>query len=182
LDGEGNGDVLQAGTAHHVSVADDWDNDDPDNVDYYAWYEWFPNAEVAIDNFPVAPGDAMFVYVRFEGPDSMSIIYGSAWLANRTTGIATSVFFEEPGATQTFTTGFEGISAECIMERPSYTLPDGTDALSNFVQYGEIAFTDFGACADDGTFFSANDLTTLALDSNLSGGEHSQAIVCRPPV
>lgn len=182
LDGVGtSGDVLQAGTDHSVSVADDWDNDDPDNLDYYAWYEWFPHLSVAIDNFPVAPGDAMFVYVRFDGPDSNQVNYGFAWLVNRTTAIETSVYFAEPGATPTFANGFQGMSAECIMEQPSQSLPDGSVGPPfSFVHYGEIAFTNFGACADDGTFFSATDLTTVGLNSKLSDGEHSQDIVCRP--
>jgi hypothetical protein len=172
LDGYGNapnnGNVLQAGTEHYV--------DDSDNVYYYAWYEWFPGPSVAIDNFPVAPGDAMFVYVRSEGLIG-ALNYGSAWLVNHTTGVETSVFWFGP---PTSVITFEGISAECIMERPSQSMPDDKEVLYNFVHYGEIAFTSFGACADDGTFFSAKDLYTLGQKSGLSDGQHSEDIVCRP--
>jgi len=173
LDGYGNalhnGNVVQAGTEHDV--------DDSDNVYYYAWYEWYPGPSVAIDNFPVAPGDAMFVYVRSEGLIGV-LNYGSAWLVNHTRGIETSVFWFGP---PTSVITFEGISAECIMERPSQTMPDNKEVPYNFVHYGEIAFTSFGACTDDGTFFSAKDLYTLGQKSGLSDGQHSEDIVCRPP-
>lgn len=182
LDGEGSADVLQAGTTQMVEVADDWDSDDPDNITYYAWYEWFPDFEVKIDNFPVNAGDAMFVYVRFEGPDAAAAVnYGSAWLVNLTTGIETSIYFPEPGATATFTTGFLGNSAECITEQPSFTDTHGNSVQFNFVHFGEVAFVNFGACADDQTLFTAADLTTLGLMNGLSDGEHSAAIVCQSP-
>ena len=175
LDGWGiSDDVLQAGTGQYVDVVDG-----VDTAHYYAWYQWYPFFEVRIDNFPVAPGDAMFVYVAFDGPDSLQVQYGHAWLVNLSTGIETSVYFPQPGPVE-LPAGYLGNTAECIMETPGYVNPDGTTGLSNFPHFGEVAFVNFGACSDDGAFFGPDDLTTIALANQRSDGELRRAVVCKP--
>ncbi|MEO8329754.1 MAG: G1 family glutamic endopeptidase [Candidatus Nanopelagicales bacterium] len=167
-------DVLQAGTGQYVDIVGGLDT-----AHYYAWYEWYPFFEVRIDNFPVAPGDAMFVYVAFDGPDSLQVQYGHAWLVNLTSGIETSIYFPQPGPAD-LPAGFLGNTAECVMETPGFLMADGTIGQSNFPHFGEVAFVNFGACSDDGAFFGPDDFTTIALTSGLSDGELRRALVCKP--
>jgi len=175
LDGWGiSDDVLQAGTAQYVDIIDG-----QDTAHYYAWYEWFPFFEVRIDNFAVAPGDAIFAYVAFDGPDSLQVQYGHAWLVNLTSGIETSVYFPQPGPVD-LPAGFLGNTAECIMEAPGFVMPDGAIGLHNFPHFGEVAFVNFGACSDNGAVFGPDDLTTIALTNQRSDGELRRAVVCKP--
>ncbi len=66
------------------------------------------------------------------------------------------------------------------MERPSHGLPDGTEVPYNIPHYGEVTFTNFGVCSDQGNAYTALNMTTLGLKSGESSGERGEAIVCRP--
>jgi hypothetical protein len=105
LDGSLNNQVLQAGTAATVTGA---------NIDYWAWFEWFPSPPVRITNFPIEAGDLVTVLVCAVSPTQ-----GFASMLNRSTGVTTSVGFPPPAG---FTS--QGTTAEWIVEGISGDLPN----------------------------------------------------------
>jgi hypothetical protein len=125
IDGWGSGDVLQAGTGHHVSRTNGVVTEN-----YFTWYEWFPNNWVEISNIPVVPGDAISVMVRYLGITN-GIGQGLATLTNLTTGISGTVNFSAPAGTT-----LQGDSAEWIMERPKIN-----GNLVDLPEYGHITFS-----------------------------------------
>jgi Peptidase A4 family len=130
-------------------------------------------------NFPLTLGDAIFCFIHYDGPGAEQVIYGSVRLLNLTNGTETSAYIAMPDPV-TLPAGFLGQTAECIMERPSFRLPDGTLVPHNIPHYGEVTFTDFGACSDKGNAYTTLNLMTIGLKSGDSSGERSEAIVCRP--
>ena len=54
IDGFTNGQVLQAGMAATVTG---------NNINYWPWFEWYPNPPLQITNFPIQPGDYITVLV-----------------------------------------------------------------------------------------------------------------------
>lgn len=115
LDGDGSGDVMQAGT--------EMDSDGS----CYAWWEWYPNYEVRIPNFPVAFGDSISLLLCATGPSS-------AWMSigNMTSKLYTSFSFNAPAGTT-----LVGNCAEAILERPQVN-----GVLAQLPRYGIIEFND----------------------------------------
>ena len=115
IDGDGSGDVMQAGT-----------ESDSDGS-CYAWWEWYPNYEVAIPNFPVAFGDAITLLLCSTGAST-------AWMSigNLTSKHYTSFSFSAPSGTT-----LVGNCAEAVMERPGVG-----GALAELPRYGLIEFND----------------------------------------
>ncbi|MEO7427254.1 MAG: A4/G1 family peptidase [Fibrobacteria bacterium] len=105
LDGTINNQVLQAGTAATVTG---------ENIDYWAWFEWFPDPPVHIKNFPISAGDLISVLVCAVSPTQ-----GFVSMLNRTTGLTTSSGITNP-------TGFtsQGTAAEWVVEGISEDLPN----------------------------------------------------------
>jgi hypothetical protein len=99
IDGAGSGDVLQAGTQSMANCG---------SASYYAWYEWYPYNEVGISNFPVAPGDDMFVEVW-----NTSATQGYVYMVNYNNNQAVEIGFNAPSGTR-----LVGNSAEWVVERP----------------------------------------------------------------
>jgi Peptidase A4 family len=136
LDGDGgfSHDVLQAGTEAGVQLI----GQEPF---YYAWIEWFPGGELEVDNFPVAPGDVIFVAVwNIPGILNSPSNLGNVSLINETQQRATSLLLVAPRGT-----ALVGNCAEWIVERPS--LSDGSLArLTNYVA------CPFHACKAFGSF------------------------------
>jgi Peptidase A4 family len=103
IDGWGSNDVLQAGVEFDsYCVASSF------ATFYSAWYEWYPYGEVRISNFPVTPGDDIFVEVWHTSPTQ-----GYAYLVNQTNNQAVEVGFTAPSGTS-----LVGNSAEWVVERP----------------------------------------------------------------
>jgi hypothetical protein len=118
LDGDGSTNVLQAGT--ESSVIDG-------SRSVYAWWEWYPDHEIAVSNFPVAAGDLIFCLICADSTTTASI-----YLTNDTTGQQVAFNVTAPDGTR-----LEGNCAEWIVEAPSVggnatTLPD----------YGVVYFDD----------------------------------------
>jgi len=131
LDGWNSNDVLQAGTesdasCHGVSTTSI----------YYAWYEWYPSYETAIDpgTFPVSAGDNLSVTVWNTSP-----AVGHAYLVNLNTGLSVSLQFNAPAGTS-----LKGNSAEWIVERPMVG-----NVLANLADYARDYFS--GASAQYST-------------------------------
>ena len=104
IDGYGNGQVLQAGSAATVSG---------NNVVYWVWTEWFPIGAIQVTNFPIKPGDYLTVLVCAPQPD-----HGFCSMLNKTTNQATSIGITNPPNTTSI-----GATAEWIVEGISSILP-----------------------------------------------------------
>jgi hypothetical protein len=116
IDGYGSPDVLQAGTE-----TDAYASGTTRATFYAAWIEWFPFNESRITNFPVAPGNEIFVQVW-----NTSATVGNAYLLNLTTQKAVSFTFNAPSGTT-----LVGNSAEWVVERPG--IGGSLATLTNYV-------------------------------------------------
>jgi hypothetical protein len=123
IDGDGSGDVCQIGIECEVYRSG---NSITRNI--YPWWEWFPEAEVAITNFSVSPGDMVTALLCTSGGGATD---AAAYFTNRTTGAATSLSFTAPAGTS-----LTGNSAEWIVEAP--TVGGQQSAMAD---YGEVFFS-----------------------------------------
>jgi Peptidase A4 family len=111
LDGWGSDQLLQAGIAANLGTSGFFDFGS--DLSWYAWIEWwteeFKDPAVQVTNFPVAPGDTVFVLVCAPEPD-----FGFASMLNVSRGHGTSVGIRaRPGITSS------GKTAEWIVEAPT---------------------------------------------------------------
>jgi Peptidase A4 family len=123
LDGTSTaGDVFQAGTEQDYNGSF-WGG----GPNYYAWTEWFPEAQVAITNFQVEPGDQIAVDLQIleqsldipllgGGSITLPFPLGQAVVTNLTRGFWTTVVMLGPENGSP--TAFVGNSAEWIVETP----------------------------------------------------------------
>jgi hypothetical protein len=100
IDGDGSPDVLQAGTASEIVNG---------TRKVYAWWEWYPNYEVAITNFPVNAGDTMYCLICVTSSTTAGI-----YLTNQSTNHLTSFSITAPRGTT-----LVGNCAEWIVEAPT---------------------------------------------------------------
>jgi Peptidase A4 family len=121
IDGDGTGDVLQAGTDSYCTVS----GGNTTSQLAFPWYEWFPAYPLEISNFTVHPGDTIWGYVYAE-----STTVGYTYLMNVNAGTYTSITFPAPSGTS-----LQGNSAEWILENPG--LPEAL-----FPKFGSSAFFD----------------------------------------
>jgi hypothetical protein len=134
--------LLQAGTEQDV--------DPKGNVNYYAWVEWFPGFNYQIQNFPIAPGQTIAVFVS-------SYIGGTGIysMANLETGQALPLTVIDPPTPGSGYSGYQyptsvsTTSAEWIVERPTLVAPDGQKVLSELADYGELNFTNAGVMINE---------------------------------
>jgi hypothetical protein len=104
IDGWGNSQVLQAGTAATITGT---------TVDNWVWTEWYPLPPIRVTNFPIKPGDYITVLVCAPQPNQ-----GFCSLLNKTTNQATSIGITPPASTTSI-----GATAEWIVEGISSILP-----------------------------------------------------------
>jgi len=123
IDGDGSGDVCQAGVECEVYKSG---NSISRNI--YPWWEWFPASEVAITNLSINPGDMVTMLICTTGANAT---LASAFFTNRTTGASTSFQFQAPSGTK-----LVGNCAEWIVEAP--TVNGSQSALAD---YGEVFFS-----------------------------------------
>jgi hypothetical protein len=123
IDGDGSGDVCQAGVECEV-----YRTGTSVTRIIYPWWEWFPNPEVQITNFPVSPGD-LITALLCAGPGA-GATNATIFFSNRTTGDSTSIGFTAPAGKS-----LVGNSAEWIVEAPTV---DGQQ--SALADYGQVFF------------------------------------------
>lgn len=123
IDGDGSGDVCQIGIECEVYRSG---NSITRNI--YPWWEWYPEAEVAITNFSLSPGDMVTALLCTSGGGATE---ASAYFTNRTTGATTSLSFTAPAGTS-----LTGNSAEWVVEAP--TVGGQQSAMAD---YGEVFFS-----------------------------------------
>jgi hypothetical protein len=146
IDGWGSSDVLQAGVE-----LDAYCSGSTRESYYSAWYEWFPYGEVRIGNFPVAPGDDMFVEVWHT-----SSTQGYAYLVNYNNDQAVEIGFTAyPGHP------LVGNSAEWVVERPSVN-----GSLATLTNYIMDPFWDAYAETESYAFFDVATATPTDMLNN----------------
>lgn len=102
IDGNCNcNDLIQDGTEQQFTGG---------KASYYAWVEFIPNAEVIVNNFPVAPGDVIYAYSAVATVNGK--ITGKYYIANFNTKKSVSMSLTIPAKTT-----YSGLSAEWIVER-----------------------------------------------------------------
>lgn len=134
IDGDGSGDVCQAGVECEVLQSGT-----TVSRNIYPWWEWFPLPEVKITNFAVNPGDLLTMILCT--PSGAGSTSASLYLTNRTSGQATSFGFNAPAGTK-----LAGNSAEWIVEAP--TVNGGQSSIAD---YGEVFFSVCEAVTMKGT-------------------------------
>lgn len=130
LDGDGTSDLVQAGTEQeNFSIQFLFFNISFST--YYAWSEFLPQqpTEQQITNFPVNPGDEIFVEVYVAnagGSPNLNGFFGQFWIENLSNNHFTIVY------TPRGSTVVGGSEAVWIMERPTVggSLPDLADYSS----------------------------------------------------
>jgi hypothetical protein len=124
IDGDGSGDVFQAGIGSQV-----YQKGTSISKSFYPWWEWFPTSEVQITNLTFSPGDMVTMLLcSTQGAGSTT---GTVFFTNRTTGASTNVTLTAPSGTK-----LVGNCAEWIVEAP--TVGGSQSALAD---YGEVFFS-----------------------------------------
>jgi Peptidase A4 family len=148
IDGDGSPDVLQAGTECDVISFGFFTAKQT-----YVWWEWFPENEVQIANFPVTSGDVMFCAICVHSDTEAGF-----YLTNLTTGASTSFTKTAPKGTQ-----LVGNCAEWIVEAPTVN-----GAQSALARYGDVYFDECiaGTRNDHLLYGGDGDLITMVDSSN----------------
>jgi hypothetical protein len=137
LDGDGSGDVCQAGMICSV-----YQSGSSITRSIYPWHEWYPSSWVEITNLTINPGDLVTMLIctaQGAGSTSATIYFG-----NQTSGISTSYTITAPAGTK-----LAGNSAEWIVETPVVN-----GVLTQMPDYGEVFFSTCDAGLTNGTTVS----------------------------
>jgi hypothetical protein len=128
IDGDGSSDVCQIGIECAV-----YRSGTSITRNIYAWWEWYPQSEVAITNLAVNPGDLVSAALCVNAPASggAGATSATANIANRTTGDVTTFSFNAPAGTT-----LVGNCAEWIVEAPTIG-----GQQSSIADYGEVFFS-----------------------------------------
>jgi hypothetical protein len=129
IDGFNDNVAVQAGTSQNVTCAGT-----QAGLQYFAWWEWFPDFEIPIANFAVNPGDSMMQEV-FTLTVSQAGGNGAAnfFLLDFTTGISTAFRAANPNPSPA--DDAQGNSAEWILEA---TTVDGS--ITTLPKFGTVYF------------------------------------------
>jgi Peptidase A4 family len=148
IDGFGNGQVLQAGTAATVNG---------NNTANWVWTEWYPLPPIQVTNFPINPGDYITVLVCAPQPN-----HGFCSMLNKTTNQATSIGITPPNNVTSI-----GATAEWIVEGISSILPVFSTVVFQNCSAGtkDHAFNAEGGIVTEITGTAGN-LTAAAILSN----------------
>lgn len=141
IDGWGSNDVLQAGTSQDVLV-----QGTTTHKSVYAWWEWYPNYEMQISNFPVNAGDYMTCLIC-----ATSTTQATFYITNITTGTHTSFQVTAPSGTT-----LNGNCAEWIVEAPTVG-----GSLAKLVDYGATFFDNSYAYTKNNAMVNAGTGTTI---------------------
>ncbi|MGH9077162.1 MAG: G1 family glutamic endopeptidase [Acidimicrobiales bacterium] len=134
IDGDGSGDVCQAGVECEV-----YRSGSSITRHIYPWWEWFPESEVQVTNLAVGPGDMVTVLICTSGGAGSTS--ASVYFSNRTTGASTSFAISAPSGTK-----LVGNCAEWIVEAPTVS-----GAQSSLADFGEVFFSVCEAVTGAGT-------------------------------
>ena len=156
IDGDGSGDVCQAGVECEV-----FQSGTSISRHIYPWWEWYPAPEVQITNLAINPGDLVTMLICTD--QAAGSTTATVFFTNRTSGASTSFGITAPANTK-----LVGNSAEWIVEAP--TVGGAQSALAD---YGEVFFsvceavTNTGVTVNGGT---GNNINLIAGGSAVSDG------------
>lgn len=150
LDGDGSGDVCQAGVECEV-----YQSGTTVTTNIYPWFEWYPLPETKITNLAIRPGDMVTMTICTAGPNSTT---ATVVFANHTTGASTSLSFTAPAGTK-----LVGNCAEWIVEAPTV---GGSQSV--IADYGEVFFSACTATQTSGTAVNGGTGNTISLVSGSS--------------
>ena len=131
IDGFGNNQVLQAGTAATVTGQ---------TIEHWVWTEWWTLPAIKVMNFPIKPGDYITVLVCANQPN-----HGFCSMLNKTTNQATSIGITPPAGVTSI-----GATAEWIVEGISSILP----------VFSTVVFTNCSAGTKNHAFNMNNGIVT----------------------
>jgi Peptidase A4 family len=131
IDGDGSGDVCQAGVECEV-----YQSGSSLTRTIYPWWEWFPEYEIAITNFKVSAGDEVTCLICSSGAGATT---ASVYFTNASSGASTSFSISAPGQTK-----LVGNCADWIVEAPTVN-----GSLAKLADYGSVFF--FDAQGHDGS-------------------------------
>jgi hypothetical protein len=149
LDGDGSGDVCQAGMICAV-----YQSGSSISRSIYPWHEWFPSSWVEITNLAISPGDLISMLIctaQGEGSTTATVYFG-----NQSSGVSTSYVITAPSGTK-----LAGNSAEWIVETPVVG-----GALTQMPDYGEVFFSNCEAWLTNGTVVNGGTGNNINLVQN----------------
>ena len=169
IDGDGSGDVCQAGVECEV-----FRSGTSISRNIYPWHEWCCAPEVQITNLSVNPGDMITMLICTPQGAGAGGGAGSTtatvYFSNRTTGASTSYNFSAPGGTT-----LVGNSAEWIVEAPTVG-----GAQSAIADYGQVFFNVCDAGPLSGA--AVNGGTGNNINLTAGGSVVSQGVLVSPTV
>ena len=124
----GSNDVLQGGTEADANCANG-----NTTQSFYPWFEWYPDYEYEITNFPVVAGAPFLVVVQATSATAATVIYVN--IKSRGYTVA--------GVTAPAGTTLKGNSAEWIIERPANEPGNTLGTMADFgmgLRTSEVAF------------------------------------------
>jgi hypothetical protein len=124
LDGDGSGDVCQAGM-----ICAAYQSGTSITRSIYPWHEWFPQSWVEITNLAISPGDLISMMICT--PSGAGSTSATIYFSNVTSGASMTYTITAPSGTK-----LVGNSAEWIAETPVVN-----GALTSMPDYGEIFFS-----------------------------------------
>ncbi|BBZ46934.1 G1 family glutamic endopeptidase [Mycobacterium parmense] len=149
IDGDGSGDVCQAGM-----ICAAYQSGSSITRTVYPWHEWYPSSWVEITNLAVSPGDFVSVLIctaQGAGSTTATIYFG-----NHTSGVSTSYQITAPTGT-----ALTGNSAEWVVETPVVG-----GALTNMPDYGEVFFSVCEAALTNGSLVNGGTGNNINLVQN----------------
>jgi Peptidase A4 family len=156
IDGDGSGDVCQAGLACAA-----YQSGSSITRTIYPWHEWYPSSWVEITNLPISPGDLVSVVIcTAQGAGSTT---ATVYFGNHSSGASTSYQITAPSGTT-----LAGNSAEWVVETPTVG-----GSVTPMPDYGEVFFSvceaglTNGSVVDGGT---GNNINLVQNGKTLSTG------------
>jgi Peptidase A4 family len=155
LDGDGSGDVCQAGMICAV-----FQSGSSITRSFFPWHEWYPSNWVEITNLSISPGDLVSVLVCTQGAGSTT---ATIYFGNQSSGVSTSYQITAPSGTK-----LVGNSAEWIVETPKVN-----GVLTDMPDYGQVflstceAYLTNGSVVNGGT---GNNINLVQNNKTLSTG------------
>jgi hypothetical protein len=156
LDGDGSGDVCQAGMICSV-----FQSGTSITRSIYPWHEWYPQSWVEITNLAINPGDLVSMLICT--PQGAGSTTATIYFGNQTSGVSTSYQITAPSGTK-----LAGNSAEWIVETPVVG-----GVLTQMPDYGEVFFSTCegyltnGSVVDGGT---GNNINLVQSGTTVSTG------------
>ena len=149
LDGDGSGDVCQAGM-----ICAAYASGSSISRSIFPWHEWYPQSWVEITNLDVSPGDLVTMLIcSTDGAGSTSAL---VFFGNQTSGVSTSYQITAPSGTK-----LAGNSAEWVVETPVVN-----GVLSDMPDYGQVFFSNCEGYLTNGSVINGGTGNSIKLVQN----------------